>query len=80
MPTSAICSPAWFNPGLLDLRQVDWNSPASLLEQLIQHEAVHAIRDWSDLRRRLQKDLRRCFAFFHPQRPGEPLIFVEVAP
>ena len=68
----------WFNPGFLDLRQVDWNSPASLLEKIIRHEAVHAIHDWSDLRRRLQGD-RRCFAFFHPQLPGEPLIFVEVA-
>jgi malonyl-CoA decarboxylase len=69
---------SWFNPGFLDLRRVDWNSPAALLEKIIQHEAVHAIRDWSDLRRRLQPD-RRCFAFFHPQLPGEPLIFVEVA-
>ncbi|HEX6266688.1 MAG TPA: malonyl-CoA decarboxylase family protein [Burkholderiales bacterium] len=68
----------WFNPGFLDLRQVDWNSPAAMLEKLIRHEAVHAIRDWDDLRRRLQGD-RRCFAFFHPQLPGEPLIFVEVA-
>jgi len=68
----------WFNPGFLDLRQVDWSSPASLLEKIIQHEAVHAIRDWNDLRRRLQGD-RRCFAFFHPQLPGAPLIFVEVA-
>jgi malonyl-CoA decarboxylase len=68
----------WFNPGFLDLRRVDWNSPAALLEKIIQHEAVHAIRDWTDLRRRLQDD-RRCFAFFHPQLPGEPLIFVEVA-
>jgi malonyl-CoA decarboxylase len=68
----------WFNPGFLELRQVDWNSPASLLEKIIRHEAVHAIRDWGDLRRRLQGD-RRCFAFFHPQLPGEPLIFVEVA-
>jgi malonyl-CoA decarboxylase len=69
---------SWFNPGFLELRQVDWNSPASLLEKVIRHEAVHAIRDWEDLRRRLQPD-RRCFAFFHPQLPGEPLIFVEVA-
>jgi malonyl-CoA decarboxylase len=68
----------WFNPGFLDLRQVDWSSPASLLEKIIQHEAVHEIRDWNDLRRRLQGD-RRCFAFFHPQLPGAPLIFVEVA-
>jgi malonyl-CoA decarboxylase len=69
---------SWFNPGFLYLRRVDWNSPAALLEKIIEHEAVHAIRDWRDLRRRLQAD-RRCFAFFHPQLPEEPLIFVEVA-
>jgi malonyl-CoA decarboxylase len=69
---------SWFNPGFLNLRQVDWSSPAVLLEKIIRHEAVHAIRDWPDLRRRLAAD-RRCFAFFHPQLPGEPLIFVEVA-
>jgi malonyl-CoA decarboxylase len=69
---------SWFNPGFLRLQQVDWHSPAALLEKIIRHEAVHAITDWTDLRRRLQPD-RRCFAFFHPQLPGEPLIFVEVA-
>lgn len=69
---------SWFNPGFLQLRRVDWRSPAHLLEQLIRHEAVHAIDGWDDLRRRLQPD-RRCFAFFHPQLPDEPLIFVEVA-
>ena len=69
---------SWFNPGFLQMRKVDWNSPAQLLEQIIQHEAVHAIDGWDDLRRRLQPD-RRCFAFFHPQLPDEPLIFVEVA-
>ena len=68
----------WFNAGFLELRQVDWNSPAALLEKLIQHEAVHAIRDWSDLRSRVRGN-RRCFAFFHPQLPDEPLIFIEVA-
>jgi malonyl-CoA decarboxylase len=60
------------------MQQVDWASPASLLEKIIQHEAVHAIDGWDDLRRRLQPD-RRCFAFFHRQLPDEPLIFVEVA-
>ena len=60
------------------MRRVDWNSPAQLLEQIIHHEAVHEIDGWDDLRRRLQPD-RRCFAFFHPQLPDEPLIFVEVA-
>ncbi len=69
---------SWFNPGFLHLQKVDWDSPARLLEKLIKHEAVHEIDGWDDLRRRLAPD-RRCFAFFHPQLPGEPLIFVEVA-
>jgi malonyl-CoA decarboxylase len=69
---------SWFNPGFLHVERVDWQTPANLLEQLIHHEAVHAIRGWNDLRRRLQAD-RRCFGFFHPALPDEPLIFVEVA-
>jgi malonyl-CoA decarboxylase len=69
---------SWFNPGFLRLERVDWRSPAKLLEQIIHHEAVHEIRSWSDLRRRLEPD-RRCFAFFHPALPDDPLIFVEVA-
>ena len=69
---------SWFNLGFLKMHRVDWKSPAEVLEKLIQHEAVHAIDGWDDLRRRLQPD-RRCFAFFHPQLPNEPLIFVEVA-
>ena len=69
---------SWFNPGFLCLEEVSWHASAALLEKLIQHEAVHAIAGWDDLRRRLQPD-RRCYAFFHPQLPGEPLIFVEVA-
>ena len=69
---------SWFNPGFLRIARVDWHTPATLLEQLIRHEAVHEICGWNDLRRRLQDD-RRCFAFFHPALPDEPLIFVEVA-
>jgi malonyl-CoA decarboxylase len=69
---------SWFNPGFLQIVRVDWRTPASLLEQIITHEAVHEIRGWNDLRRRLEDD-RRCFAFFHPALPNEPLIFVEVA-
>jgi malonyl-CoA decarboxylase len=68
---------SWFNPGFLKMHRVDWKSPAEVLEKIIKHEAVHAIDGWDDLRRRLQPD-RRCFAFFHPQLPDEPLIFVEV--
>jgi len=69
---------SWFNPGFLELRRIDWRSPANILEKLINYEAVHAIQGWGDLRRRLAQD-RGCFAFFHPSLPDEPLIFVEVA-
>jgi len=69
---------SWFNPGFLQIVRVDWRTPAYLLEQIILHEAVHEIRGWNDLRRRLEGD-RRCFAFFHPALPDEPLVFVEVA-
>jgi malonyl-CoA decarboxylase len=68
----------WFDVGFLELRRITWDSPASLLEKLIAYEAVHAIRGWQDLKDRLDSD-RRCFAFFHPRMPDEPLIFVEVA-
>jgi malonyl-CoA decarboxylase len=70
---------SWFNRGFLVLRRIDWSSPANILEKIIRYEAVHQIRDWSDLRRRLEPRDRRCFAFFHPQLVDEPLIFVEVA-
>ncbi|PKR49539.1 malonyl-CoA decarboxylase [Thalassospira marina] len=68
----------WFDIGFLELHQITWNSPAALLEKLIAYEAVHQIRSWDDLKSRLASD-RRCFAFFHPGMPDEPLIFVEVA-
>jgi malonyl-CoA decarboxylase len=69
---------SWFNRGFLRLERVDWHTSAIVLEKLIQYEAVHAIGGWRDLRRRLESD-RRCFAFFHPQLPDEPIIFIEVA-
>lgn len=69
---------SWFNRGFLTLERIDWRTPAVVLEKLIEYEAVHEIDGWEDLRRRLDKD-RRCFAFFHPALPDEPLIFVEVA-
>lgn len=68
----------WFDVGLLELQPITWDSPASLLEKLIRYEAVHEIASWTDLRNRLDSD-RRCYAFFHPRMPREPLIFVEVA-
>jgi len=68
----------WFNRGFLLLKPIDWRTPANILEKIIAYEAVHAINDWDDLRRRLQPSDRRCFGFFHPVMPEEPLIFVEV--
>lgn len=68
----------WFDVGFLELQKITWDSPASLLERLIAYEAVHEIRSWQDLRNRLDSD-RRCYAFFHPRMPREPLIFVEIA-
>lgn len=70
---------SWFNRGFLVLRPISWESPAHILEKIIAYEAVHAIQSWDDLRRRLAPQDRRCFAFFHPAMPNEPLIFVEVA-
>src|SRR6202008_217211 len=68
----------WFDIGFLELKRITWGSPAALLEELMAYEAVHEIRGWTDLKNRLDTD-RRCFAFFHPRMPDEPLIFVEVA-
>jgi len=68
----------WFDVGFLELRRMSWNSPASLIEKLIQYEAVHDIKSWADVKNRLDSD-RRCYGFFHPRLPDIPLIFVEVA-
>ncbi len=70
---------SWFNRGFLVLRPINWGSPAFILDKIIAYEAVHRIDSWEDLRRRLEPTDRRCFAFFHPAMPDEPLIFVEVA-
>jgi len=70
---------SWFNRGFLVLRRIDWSTPAIVLEKIIRYEAVHEIRDWQDLRRRIDPPDRRCYAFFHPALVDEPLIFVEVA-
>ena len=69
---------SWFDVGFLELKRITWQTPAALLEKLIEYEAVHEIRSWEDLKNRLDSD-RRCYAFFHPRMPGEPLIFVEIA-
>ena len=70
---------SWFNRGFLVLQSITWSTPASILEKIIRYEAVHAISDWDDLRRRIDAPDRRCYSFFHPALVDEPLIFVEVA-
>jgi malonyl-CoA decarboxylase len=70
---------SWFNRGFLVLRRIDWSTPAMILEKIIRYEAVHRIRSWEDLRRRIDPPDRRCYAFFHPALVDEPLIFVEIA-
>jgi malonyl-CoA decarboxylase len=70
---------SWFNRGFLVMRRIDWSTPAVILEKIIRYEAVHQIRDWDDLRARIDPPDRRCYAFFHPALIDEPLIFVEVA-
>jgi malonyl-CoA decarboxylase len=70
---------SWFNRGFLVMRRIDWNTPAAILEKIVAYEAVHEIRGWDDLRRRLEPADRRCYGFFHPATGDEPLIFVEVA-
>ncbi|MEM9140045.1 MAG: malonyl-CoA decarboxylase [Pseudomonadota bacterium] len=70
---------SWFNRGFLVMRPINWSTPASVLEKIIAYEAVHQIDSWEELRRRVEPPDRRCFAFFHPAMPDEPLIFVEVA-
>jgi malonyl-CoA decarboxylase len=70
---------SWFNRGFLVIRRIDWSTSAAVLEKIIRYEAVHEIKGWEELRRRLEPSDRRCFAFFHPQLADEPLIFVEVA-
>ena len=69
---------SWFNRGFLRLERIDWHTSAMVLEKIVQYEAVHAVQGWRDLRRRLEAD-RRCYGFFHPQLPDEPIIFIEVA-
>jgi malonyl-CoA decarboxylase len=69
---------SWLNAGFLELRRIDWHTPTPVLENLMKYEAVHQVRNWDDLRRRLQDD-RRCFGFFHSSLPHEPLIFTELA-
>ncbi len=70
---------SWFGRGFLQLQTIDWSTSAAILERIIRYEAVHAIKDWDDLRSRIDPPNRRCFAYFHPALIDEPLIFVEVA-
>lgn len=70
---------SWFNAGFLELHELSWHSPSSLVEHILQYESVHPLGGWADLRSRLEPADRKCFAFLHPSMGDRPLIFVEVA-
>lgn len=70
---------SWFNPGFLRLERITWDTKAAVLEKVMKYEKVHKITDMNDLKRRLQQEDRRFFAYFHPVLEDEPLIFLEVA-
>ena len=70
---------SWFNPGFLRLEKITWDTKAAILEKIMKYEKVHQINDMNELKRRLQQEDRRFYAYFHPILKDEPLIFVEVA-
>lgn len=68
----------WFSVGLLRLERITWQSPCEILQKISQYEAVHPVRNWTDLKRRVGP-YRRCYAFTHAAMPGEPLVVLHVA-
>ncbi|XP_061826190.1 malonyl-CoA decarboxylase, mitochondrial [Nerophis lumbriciformis] len=68
----------WFSVGLLRLERITWKSPCEILQKISQYEAVHPVRNWADLKRRVGP-YRRCYAFTHAAMPGEPLVVLHVA-
>lgn len=67
-----------FSGSFLTVQQIDWRSPALLLERVMQEEQVHQFAGWQDMKNRLDQD-RRLFVLTHVAEPLEPLAFLEVA-
>ncbi|XP_065423349.1 malonyl-CoA decarboxylase, mitochondrial isoform X2 [Chrysemys picta bellii] len=68
----------WFSKGFLNLERVTWQSPCEVLQKISDSEAVHPVRNWIDMKRRVGS-YRRCYFFAHCAIPGEPLIALHVA-
>lgn len=67
-----------FGIDLLKLERVTWSSPGNLLQNISEGEAVHSIRSWPDLKKRLGP-YRRCFILSHQSLPLRPLAILHVA-
>ncbi|XP_007528422.2 malonyl-CoA decarboxylase, mitochondrial [Erinaceus europaeus] len=68
----------WFSSGFLNLERVTWHSPCEVLQKISESEAVHPVKNWMDMKRRVGP-YRRCFFFSHCSTPEEPLIVLHVA-
>lgn len=67
-----------FGIDMLTLDRVTWSSSGSLLQYVSEGEAVHPVRSWCDLKKRLGP-YRRCFILSHPAVPKRPLAILHVA-
>ncbi|XP_066944260.1 malonyl-CoA decarboxylase, mitochondrial-like isoform X1 [Macrobrachium rosenbergii] len=67
----------WFTVGLLDVQRITWESSCSMLQKVSEYEAVHPVRNWADLKRRVGP-YRRCFIFTHSCMPDEPLVVLHI--
>jgi malonyl-CoA decarboxylase len=56
---------SWFGRGFLVLQTIDWSTSAAILERIIRYEAVHAIKDWEDLRCHADPSKSLYLVFFH---------------
>ncbi|EHH31899.1 Malonyl-CoA decarboxylase, mitochondrial, partial [Macaca mulatta] len=68
----------WFSSGFLNLERVTWHSPCEVLQKISEAEAVHPVKNWMDMKRRVGP-YRRCYFFSHCSTPGEPLVVLHVA-
>lgn len=68
----------WFSVGFLKLERVTWKSPCEMLQKISEYEAVHPVRSWADLKRRVGA-YRRCFVYTHSSMPTEPIVVLHTA-
>ncbi|KAL7299800.1 hypothetical protein TKK_0007544 [Trichogramma kaykai] len=68
----------WFSVGFLKIERVTWETPCDILQKVSDYEAIHPVRNWTDLKKRVGP-YRRCFIFTHPSMPREPLVVLHTA-